>query len=217
MGFAMKQTIEKILMTLVIIMIAALMGTMMAGCTSDDDAVEPLSGSDEELYAVIVDPDEQLINITSQDYVLTLNDIAAYNPETGEMKVKGGERISEKAFPTPTQHSIRFYSKGKLLFSAYLNSVLSSMMSGPGLIFEHWWGPDKEGYSRFKLEHIRLIDEKGRVLEGDLSDSDKTGLAQFEQILKNYGRINKNITWNWGNEEGSYSGGENKRIILQSR
>lgn len=192
----MKQTIEKILMTLVIIMIAALMGTMMTSCTSDDDAVESLSGPDDELYAIIVDPNEQLIDITPQDYVLTLNDIVAYNPENGEMKVKGGERISEKAFPVPKQWSIRFYSKDKLLFSANLNSIISSIIGGPGLTFEHWWGPDKDGYSRFKLDIIRIVDEKGRVLEGDLSNSEKAGLAQFEQILKTYGKINKDITWN---------------------
>lgn len=196
----MKQTIEKILMTLVIIMIAALMGTMMTSCTSDDDAIESMDGSDEELYAIIVEPNKQLIDITPQDYVLTLNDIVAYNPETGEMKVKGGERISEKAFPVPTQWSILFYSKGKLLFTAKLNSVISSTIGGPGLIFEHWWGPDKDGYSRFKLEQIRIVDEKGRVLDGDLSYSEKVGLALFESILKSYGRINKNITWEWENK-----------------
>ena len=141
-----------------------------------------------------------MIDITPQDYVLTLNDIVAYNPETGEMKVKGGERISEKAFPVPTQWSILFYSKGKLLFTAKLNSVISSTIGGPGLIFEHWWGPDKDGYSRFKLEQIRIVDEKGRVLDGDLSYSEKVGLALFESILKSYGRINKNITWEWENK-----------------
>ena len=156
--------------------------------------------SDEELYAIIVEPNKQLIDITPQDYVLTLNDIVAYNPETGEMKVKGGERISEKAFPVPTQWSILFYSKGKLLFTAKLNSVISSTIGGPGLIFEHWWGPDKDGYSRFKLEQIRIVDEKGRVLDGDLSYSEKVGLALFESILKSYGRINKNITWEWKNK-----------------
>lgn len=196
----MKQTIEKILMTLVIIMIAALMGTMMTSCTSDDDAIESMDGSDEELYAIIVEPNKQLIDITPQDYVLTLNDIVAYNPETGEMKVKGGERISEKAFPVPTQWSILFYSKGKLLFTAKLNSVISSTIGGSGLIFEHWWGPDKDGYSRFKLEQIRIVDEKGRVLDGDLSYSEKVGLALFESILKSYGRINNNITWDWENK-----------------
>lgn len=91
----MKQIIEKILMTLVIIMIAALMGTMMTSCTSDDDAVDYLSGSDEELYAIIVDPNNQLIDITPQDYLLTLDDIVVCNPEKGEMKIKGGERINK--------------------------------------------------------------------------------------------------------------------------
>ena len=47
---------------------------------------------------------------------------------------------------------------------------------------------------------IRIVDEKGRVLEGDLSNSEKAGLAQFEQILKTYGKINKDITWNWENK-----------------
>ena len=68
------------------------------------------------------------------------------------------------------------------------------------MTFEHWWGPDKDGYSRFKLDIIRIVDEKGRVLEGDLSNSEKAGLAQFEQILKTYGKINKDITWNWENK-----------------
>jgi len=68
------------------------------------------------------------------------------------------------------------------------------------LIFEHWWGPDKDGYSRFKLEQIRIVDEKGRVLEGDLSYSEKVGLALFESILKSYERINNNITWDWENK-----------------
>ncbi len=193
----MKQTIEKILMTLVIIMVAMLMGTMMS-CTNDDEVEsEPKIGSDEELYAIIVDPNQRLIDITPQDYVLTLNDIVAYNPENGEMKVKGGERIREKAFPIPTQYSIWFYSNWKLLFTAKLHSVISSTIGGPGLILEEWWGPDKEGYSCFRLECIQIVDDKGHVIEGELSDSEKVGLAQFESIMKAYGKINKNITWAW--------------------
>ena len=74
----MNRTIEMILMTLVIILIAAFLGTTMISCTSnDDDQPEVYEAS--MLYAIVKPEGAQLIDIIPQDYVLTLDNIIAVN------------------------------------------------------------------------------------------------------------------------------------------
>ena len=54
--------------------------------------------------------------LTPSDYVLTLDNIIAANPENGEFKLQNTDRIDSKAFPIPTQNIIMFYSNGEQLF-----------------------------------------------------------------------------------------------------
>ena len=100
---------------------------MFCACSNDDDL--PDIDSPTALYAVIKPEGAQLIDIIPSDYVMTLDNIVAVNPETGEFKMKDTERIDSKAYPTPTQYVIMFFSEDKFLFEATLNSSLSSMLS----------------------------------------------------------------------------------------
>ena len=75
-------------------------------CSSDD---EEWNYTPNDLYAVIVPEGEQLISITPSDYVLTLDNIIAANSETGEFKLQNTDRIDSKAFPIPTQVSVKVF------------------------------------------------------------------------------------------------------------
>ena len=116
--------------------------TMMAvcvftACSSSDDIMGNNNPTDlyandivgnnnpTDLYAIIKPEGEQLIDINPSDYVLTLDNILAVNPATGEFMLKGTERIDSKAFPIPEQYVILFYSNGSFLFDAKLNSTIS--------------------------------------------------------------------------------------------
>ena len=112
-----------------------LMAMLLSMACNNDNSV--LSDSPESLYAIIKPEEAQLIDIIPSDYVLTLNDIIAVNPETGEFKIKNTERIDSKSYPIPVQYVIAFYSNGNFLFSAKLNSSLSSYMPS-GLTFCHF-------------------------------------------------------------------------------
>ena len=147
----MNRTIEMILMTLVIILAALFLGTTVTGCTSDDEQ-ESMVYEDSELYAIVKPEGAQLIDIIPQDYVLTLNNIIAVNPETGEFILKNTGRIDSVAFPIPTQYVIQFYTKGSFLFEAKLTSLLSSTASS-GLTFCHFIS-DKNGLARYDLSNI---------------------------------------------------------------
>ena len=103
------------------------------------------------------------IDIVPSDYVLTLDNIIAVNPETGEFKVKDTERIDSKAFPIPTQYVILFYSNGSFLFDAKLNSSLSSYLL-KGLTFCHYLS-DKNGLARYDLGGTRIV-SADMTLEG---------------------------------------------------
>ena len=73
----------------------------MSSCSSSDD--NEGDNNSANLYAIIKPEGAQLMDIVPSDYVLTLDNIIAVNPETGEFKVKDTERIDSKAFPIPTQ------------------------------------------------------------------------------------------------------------------
>ena len=89
-----------------LIMVAVL---LPMSCDSDSSTQD---GSPESFYAVIRPEEGTLIDILPSDYVLTLNDIVAVNPETGEFKMKNTERIDLKSYPIPVQYVIMFYGNG---------------------------------------------------------------------------------------------------------
>ena len=182
----MNRTIEMILMTLVIILIAAFLGTTMISCTSnDDDQPEVYNAS--MLYA-------QLIDIIPQDYVLTLDNIIAVNPEKGEFKLKNTERIDSVAFPIPIQYVIQFYYEGSFLFEAKLNSSLSSYLP-TGLTFCHFLS-DKNGLARYDLGATRLISPDGKV-DGNPTSQQEQGVLRLYQILGKAGKIKRSIDYDF--------------------
>ena len=157
-------------MILGLIMVAVL---LPMSCDSDGSA---LDGSPESLYAVIKPEEGTLIDILPSDYVLTLNDIIAVNPETGEFKMKNTERIDAKSYPIPVQYVIMFYSNGEYLFSARLNSSLSSYLPS-GLTFCHFL-TDKNGLARYDLGATRLVNENGTT-EGNPTDEQEKGIKRI--------------------------------------
>lgn len=195
----MKRTIEMILMTLVIILTAALVGSALTSCSShDEDEIVGNTEDKDALYAIVRNPDEQLYDIIPSDWVLTLDDILAYNPETGLMKVRGGERIAEKSYPYPIQYRIEFYSHGKWLFGAWLNNLVSSLIGGNGLMlyFEISEIDDKD-IRYFRLTQTQVIDEDGQTLEGALTEEEASGLSRFEEILRATGKWDRYLKWGY--------------------
>ena len=75
----------------------------LSSCCSEDDDIVVSSTS---LYAIIKPAEAQLIDITPSDYVLTLDDIVAVNPETGEFKLKNTGPIDSKAFQKAPSYSM---------------------------------------------------------------------------------------------------------------
>ena len=190
----MKQTTEKIWMTTTFILMLVFLGATLTSCSSDDENTDTFV-TNEQFYAVITEPDVTPGNITPDDYVLTLNDIVAYNSKTGAMKIKGGEKIEEKSYPFPIQYRIHFYLGDDLLFSARLNNLLSSLMGGFGLVL-YYEINGESGYSYLKLTQNKVLDEKGNIIEGELTDQEKQGLNVFENVMKNAGKLTKKeITW----------------------
>lgn len=193
----MKRTIEMILMTLIIILVAAFLGTTATSCTSDDSAIEVDENGlykESTLYAIIKPEGAQLIDIIPQDYVLTLNNIIAVNPETGVFKLKNTERIDAVAFPIPTQYVIQFYSEGSFLFEAKLNSTLSSYLPS-GLTFCHFLS-DKNGLARYDLNATRIISQDGKV-DGNPTAQQEQGVLRMYQILGKAGKTSKHIDYDF--------------------
>lgn len=189
----MNRTIEMILMTLVIILIAAFLGTTMISCTSnDDDQPEVYEAS--MLYAIVKPEGAQLIDIIPQDYVLTLDNIIAVNPEKGEFKLKNTQRIDAVSFPLPTQYVIQFYSEDSFLFEAKLNSSLSSYLP-TGLTFCHFLS-DKNGLARYDLGATRLISPDGKV-DGNPTSQQEQGVQRLYQILGKAGKISRSIDYDF--------------------
>lgn len=167
--------------------------SLSTACSSDDET--PAVNSPNTLYAVIIPEGTQNGNITPSDYVLTLDNILAVNPETGEFKVKNSERIDSKAYHLPTQHLIQFYSGKSLLFEAKLSSSYSSMLP-TGLTFEYFF-TDINGSARYVLRVNRLVSEDGKVIEGDLTGQQKKGMQRMYEILQKAGKISSNIHYDY--------------------
>ena len=159
-----------------LIMVAVL---LPMSCDTDSST---LDSSPESLYAVIKPEEGTLIDILPSDYVLTLNDIVAVNPETGEFKMKNTERIDSKSYPIPVQYVIMFYGNGEYLFSARLNSSLSSYLPS--------------GQARYDLGATRLQYEDGTI-EGNLTDEQEKGIKRLYQILQRAGKVRSNIDYDF--------------------
>ena len=172
-------------MILSLIMVAVL---LPMSCDSDSSTQD---GSPESFYAVIKPEEGTLIDILPSDYVLTLNDIIAVNPETGEFKMKNTERIDAKSYPIPVQYVIMFYGNGEYLFSAKLNSSLSSYMPS-GLTFCHFL-TDKNGLARYDLQPLYV----DGTTEGNPTDEQEKGIKRMYQILQKAGKVRSNIDYDF--------------------
>ena len=166
---------------------------MFTACSSSDD--NEGDNNSANLYAIIKPEEAQLIDIVPSDYVLTLDNIIAVNPETGEFKVKDTERIDSKAYPIPTQYVILFYSNGSFLFDAKLNSSISSYLP-KGLTFCHFLS-DKNGLARYDLGATRIVSADREVIEGNPTEQQEQGMQRMYQILQKAGKIRSNIDYDF--------------------
>lgn len=157
---------------------------------SDSDTVD----SPEALYAIVKPEEAQLIDIIPSDYVITLNDIIAVNPKTGEFKMKNTDRIDSKSFPIPVQYEIVFYSNGERLFSARLNSSLSSYMPH-GLTFCHFM-TDKNGLARYDFAMTSIMTENGEI-ENHPTEEQERGLQRMYDILQKAGKVSSSIDYDF--------------------
>ena len=146
-----------------------------------------------DLYAVIRPEGSQLTNITPDDYVMTLDNIVAVNPKSGEFVVRNTERIDTVAYPKWARYIIMFYSKDSLLFDAKLISALESSLPS-GLTFCHYVS-DESGLSRYMLE-IPFENHDGK--REDKSDQkQQQGIQRMYQILKKVGKTSGNINYDF--------------------
>ena len=166
---------------------------MFTACSNSDD--NEGDNNSANLYAIIKPEGAQLIDIVPSDYVLTLDNIIAVNPETGEFKVKDTERIDSKAYPIPTQYVILFYSNGSFLFDAKLNSSISSYLP-KGLTFCHFLS-DKNGLARYDLGATRIVSADREVIEGNPTEQQEQGMQRMYQILQKAGKIRSNIDYDF--------------------
>ena len=164
---------------------------LLVGCSSDDDATfgsggsggsDPVANSPRALYAIVKPEETQLIDIIPSDYAMTLDNIIAVNPETGEFKMKDTEKIESKAYPFPTQYVIQFYSGESFLFEAKLNSSLSSYLP-KGLTFCHMF-TDKNGQSLYNLEAVRFSYQDG-------------SMKRMYEILQKAGKVRTKIEYDF--------------------
>ena len=142
-----------------------------------------------DLYAVIRPEGSQLTNITPDDYVMTLDNIVAVNPKSGEFVVRNTERIDTVAYPKWARYIIMFYSKDSLLFDAKLISSLESTLPS-GLTFCRY-DSDKNGLSRYML-FIPFVNHDGKT-EDKSGQQRKQGIQRMYQILKKAGKTSNNI------------------------
>ena len=173
---------------------------LLVGCSSDDDAnfgsgdSDAIANSPTALCAIVSLEGSQMYDLIPNDYVMTLDNIIAVNPETGEFKMKDTEKIESKAYPIPTQYIIQFYSGELFLFDAKLNSALSSMLPD-GLTFCHML-TDKNGQSLYNLEAIRTFYQDGRV-EGNTTEQQEWGMKRMYEILQKAGKVTTKIEYDF--------------------
>ena len=171
--------------------IALMMAMVMGSCSTSDDESTPAVNSKDALYAIIKPEGAQLTDVTSDDYVLTLDNIIAVNPQTGEFKMKDTENIDSK---TRSKYVIQFYSEGRFLFEAKLNSSLSSYIP-MGLTFCHFL-TDKNGLARYDLGKTIVVSEDGKV-EGYPTEQQQEGMQYMYQILQKAGKTSSHIDYDF--------------------
>lgn len=169
----------------------------MSSCSNDDDDVT--INSPTALYAIVKPEGAVLFDIIPSDYVMTLDNIIAANPVTGEFKMRNTEAIDSKAYPYPTQYVIQFYSdqyasEGSFLFEAKLNSSLSSYLPS-GLTFCHFL-TDRNGISRYDLGTTLVLREDGTT-DGKNTDQQAEGVKRMFQILQQAGKTSTRIDYDF--------------------
>ena len=179
----------------------AVLMILLNSCNNDGDvwtAGGVAIDSPKALYAIVKPEETQLIDIMPNDYAITLDNIVAVNPETGEFKMKDTEKIDSNAYPFPTQYVIQFYSGESFLFEAKLNSSLSSYLP-KGLTFCHGL-TDKNGVARYDLVAIRFNQDgtiDAIIEEGYLTNQQKQGIKRMYEILQQAGKISANIDYDF--------------------
>ena len=180
----------------------------LSSCSSDDD--DDIVISSTSLYAIIKPADAQVIDITPSDYVLTLDNIVAVNPETGEFKLKNTEQIDSKASHT---NVIQFYSDGNLLFEATLNNYFSSYLP-TGLTFCHNYS-DMSGMARYELGPNCIIGEDGKAIKDYPTEQQKQGMQRMYQILQKAGKVSSHIDYDF-QLDNEYLDAHENVIFIQS-
>ena len=161
-----------------------LAASLFAAC-SDDDA-NTIVNNTSSLYAVVKPEGARLIDIMPEDYVMTLDNIISVNPETGRFIMKDTKRIDDVAYPVPTQYVIMFYSEGRFLFDAKLNSALSSYLP-TGLTFCHLM-THESGEAWYDLGTIYVTSQDGHT-EGEPTEQQAAGMRRMYQILEEAGKL----------------------------
>ena len=170
----------------------------MSSCSNDDDDVT--INSPTALYAIVKPEGAVLFDIIPSDYVMTLDNIIAANPVTGEFKMRNTEAIDSKAYPYPTQYVIQFYSdqyasEGSFLFEAKLNSAISSYLPS-GLTFCHLL-TDKSGISIYDLGTTLFISEDGTTTDGKNTEQQVEGVKRMFEILQKAGKTSTRIDYDF--------------------
>ena len=178
------------------LMMSVLLCGLFCACNNDDDVT---TNSPTALYAIVKPEDAVLIDIIPSDYVMTLDNIIAANPVTGEFKMRNTEAIDSKAYPLPTQYVIQFYSdqyasEGGFLFEAKLNSAISSYLPS-GLTFCHLL-TDRNGISRYDLGTALVLREDGTT-DGKNTGQQAEGVKRMFQILQQAGKTSTRIDYDF--------------------
>ena len=168
-----------------ICMLTMMLGISLLAACSDDDT-NTLQDNPSALYAVVSPEGARLIDILPEDYVMTLNNIISVNPETGRFIMKDTKRIDDVAYPVPTQYVIMFYSEGRFLFDAKLNSALSSYLP-TGLTFCHLM-THESGEAWYDLGTIYVTSQDGHT-EGEPTEQQAAGMRRMYQILEEAGKL----------------------------
>ena len=134
-------------------------------------------------------------SVVHSGYMLTLDNIVAANPETGEFKLKDTEWLDTIAFSNPAQYVIYFCSDTTLLFKATLNSYFSSRMA-KGLTFSHFL-TDANRQASYKLTTTPVVNPDGTVVEDATTDQEAQGMKRMYQILQKAGKISSHIDFDF--------------------
>ena len=171
------------------IWVSAVVMLTLCSCSKDEN-VETVVSDPEALYAIIIPEDAYLTDLTN-NRVLTLDNIIAANPETGEFKLKDTKAIDVVASP---KNAIQFFSNGELLFEATLYSPVYSMLP-LGLTFSYFL-TDKNGFSRYDLGITRIVNQDGTT-EGNPTEEQVRGIMRMYEILEKAGKTSSNIEYDF--------------------